>query len=153
MMVKNVIANSYGEIFNHLYNITDGKIILSGSSGLKLQNIIQREANDLDVTFLSSDWETYGEVIKDSFRVYPGVQIRSGELEYDVYTCFDKKTKLNEFHLFVNYGKNVYISVDGIRVFNPRIQLLDKEIIMKNGQDGSKHIEDIVLIKNHLYEE
>ncbi len=151
-MIRNLIQDSYNKIFNRLYEITDGKVILSGSLSLKLQNIINRDVNDLDVTFLHSDWEVYSKTIKDLFRVYPGVQIRCGELEYDVYTCFDKVTKLNEFHLFVNYGKDVYVTFNNIRVFNPKIQLMDKEIIMKNGQDTNKHSQDIILIKNYLDE-
>jgi hypothetical protein len=152
-VIKNLIRGLYNDIFTKLYEITDGRVILSGSLGLKLQNIIQREANDLDVTLLSSDWELYNKIIKDSFKVYPSVQIRSGELQYDVYTCFDKITKLNEFHLFVNHGKDVYITLNGIRVFNPKLQLMDKEIIMKNTQDVDKHTQDITLIKNYLNEE
>jgi len=151
-VIKNLIKGSYNDIFTKLYEVTDGKVILSGSLGLKLQNIIQREANDLDVTFLSSDWKIYNKTIKDLFRVYPGVQIKCGELEYDVYTCFDKITKLNEFHLFVNYAQDVYITLNGIRVFNPKVQLMDKEVIMKNSQDTDKHTQDIFLIKNYLDE-
>lgn len=151
-MIKNLIRGLYSDIFSELYEITEGKIILSGSLGLKLQNIIQREANDLDVTLLSSDWEVYNKAIKNAFKVYPNVQIRCDKLEYDVYTCFDKATKLNEFHLFVNYGDDVYITLNNIRVFNPKIQLIDKEIIMKNGQDGDKHTQDILQLKAYLNE-
>lgn len=151
-MIRNLIKNTYSEIFNQLYKITDGKVILSGSLGLKLQNIIQREVNDLDVNILSSDWVIYKEIIEKSFRIHPGLEIRYGILEYDLYTCFDKITKLNEFHLFVNYGKDVFITLNNIRVLNPKIHLIDKEMIMKSGQDVDKHMFDIILIKNHLHE-
>ena len=151
-MIRNLIKNTYSEIFNQLYKITDGKVILSGSLGLKLQNIIQREVNDLDVNILSSDWVIYKEIIEKSFRIHPGLEIRYGILEYDLYTCFDKITKLNEFHLFVNYGKDVFITLNNIRVLNPKIHLIDKEMIMKSGQDVDKHMLDIILIKNHLHE-
>lgn len=151
-MIRNLIKNTYSEIFNQLYKITDGKVILSGSLGLKLQNIIQREVNDLDVNILSSDWVIYKEIIEKSFRIHPGLEIRYGILEYDLYTCFDKITKLNEFHLFVNYGKDIYITLNGIRVLNPTIHLIDKEMIMKSGQDVNKHVDDIILMKKHLHE-
>jgi len=151
-VIKNLIEGSYNDIFNHLYDITDGKVILSGSLGLKMQNIIKREVNDLDVNILSSDWEIYKNSIEESFRIHPSIQVRYGILEYDVYICFDKITKLNEFHLFVNYGKDVYITINDIRVLNPKIHLIDKEMIAKSGQDVNKHEEDIVLLKKHLNE-
>jgi hypothetical protein len=68
------------------------------------------------------------------------------------YSCFDKQTKLENFHLFVNYGKDVYITINDIRVLNPKIHLIDKEMIAKSGQDVDKHEEDIVLLKKHLNE-
>lgn len=151
-MIKNLIKNSYSEIFNHLYDITEGKVILSGSLGLKLQNIIKRDVNDLDVNILVSDWKIYGSEIEKSFRIHPSIEIRYGVLEYDVYSCFDKKTKLENFHLFVNYGQDVYITLNGIRVLNPKIHLIDKEMIAKSGQDVIKHQEDISLIKKYLNE-
>ena len=151
-MIENITTSSYNEIFNQLYKITDGKVILSGSLGLKFQNIIERDVNDLDINILYPDWLIYKSELEKSFRIYPGVQIRHGELEYDVYTCFDKKTKLNEFHLFVNYGNNVFILKENIRILSPQVHLLDKEMIMKHGENPDKHIEDINLIKAYLNE-
>jgi hypothetical protein len=151
-VIRNLIKDPYCKIFNHLYDITEGKVILSGSLGLKLLNIIKRDTNDLDVTLSPSDWKKYKGVIEKLYRVYPGLQLRYGGLEYDVYTCFDKITKLNEFHLFVNYGENLYVKLDNIRIFNPNIQLIDKEMIVKSGLDDSKHMEDILLIKSYIYE-
>jgi len=151
-VIKNLIEGSYNDIFNHLYDITDGKVILSGSLGLKMQNIIKREVNDLDVNILSSDWEIYKNSIEESFRIHPSIQVRYGILEYDVYICFDKITKLNEFHLFVNYGENVYITLNNIRIFNPNQHLIDKEMIAESGQDVEKHMEDLKSIKKYLNE-
>ncbi len=151
-MIRNLIKDSYNKIFNQLYDITEGKVILSGSLGLKLQNIIKREVNDLDVNILSSDWEIYKNNIEKSFRVHPSIQVRYGTLEYDVYSCFDKKTKLENFHLFVNYGEDIFLTLNGIRVLKPSIHLIDKEMIVKSGQDINKHESDIVLIKKHLNE-
>jgi hypothetical protein len=151
-VIRNLIKDSYNNIFNQLYDITEGKVILSGSLGLKLQNIIKREVNDLDVNILSYDWEIYKNDIEKSFRIHPSIQVRYGVLEYDVYSCFDKKTKLENFHLFVNYGKDIFLTLNGIRVLNPEVHLIDKEMISKSGQDVNKHEEDIVLIKKYLNE-
>lgn len=151
-MIRNLIKDSYSKIFNHLYDITEGKVILSGSLGLKLQNIIEREVNDLDVNILAPDWKVYRGEIEKSFRIHPSIEVRHGILEYDVYSCFDKKTKLENFHLFVNYGQDVYITLNGIRVLNPKIHLIDKEMIAKSGQDVVKHEKDISEIKKYLNE-
>ena len=152
-MIKGLINDSYNEIFNNLYTITDGNIILGGSISLSLLGILDRPSNDLDVMLTNQDWLRYKSKIEKYYRVYPNVQIRYGILEYDVYTCFDKVMKLNEFHLFVNYGQNIYMNFNQMRVFTPKIHLIDKEMIAKSGQEYEKHIEDIKYIKKYLNEE
>jgi hypothetical protein len=149
-VIKNLIKDSYNKIFTDLYKITDGKIILGGSTSLSLLGILNRESNDLDVMLTNEDWLNYKSLIEFTFRVYPSLQIRDVYLEYDLYTCFNKITKLDKFHLFVNYGQNVYVNFNGIRVFNPEVQLLDKEMIAKSGQESIKHLHDIELIKKYL---
>lgn len=151
-MIKGLIDNSYNEIFNNLHKITEGNIILGGSIALSVLGILHRKSNDLDVMITNEDWLSYKSKIENHYRVLPNLQIRHGILEYDVYTCFDKITKLNEFHLFVNYGQNVYLNVNGIKIFNPKIHLIDKEMIAKSGQEYEKHIEDIKHIKKYLNE-
>lgn len=151
-MIKHLIKNSYNEIFNRLYRITDGKIIVGGSLGLRYQKIINRDINDLDMTILASDWKLYKSKIEKAFRVYPGVKIKYGILEYDVYTCFDKETKLNEFHLFVNYSNDIFNLLGDIRVLKPEYHLVDKQMMCDSGQDSDKHMLDIVDIKKYLNE-
>jgi len=102
-VIDHLIKKSYNNIFNQLYKITNGKIILSGSLSLKYQNIIDRDINDLDVNILSEDWEQYKSELQRVFRIYPEMKIKYDILHYDVYRCLNKETKLNEFHLFVNY--------------------------------------------------
>lgn len=151
-MIKHLIKNSYNEIFNQIYRITDGKIILSGSLGLKYQSIIDRDINDLDMNILAKDWETYKNKLEKRFRIYPSVKIKYGVLEYDVYTCFDKETKLNEFHLFVNYSNDIFNIIDKIRVLKPEYHLIDKQMMYESGQNTDKHLLDIVDIKTYLNE-
>jgi glutathionyl-hydroquinone reductase len=151
-VIKNIIKDSYNEIFNQLYHITEGKIILGGSAGLKVLGILDRDINDLDVMLTHKDWIVYKSIIESKFRLYPNLQIKYDTLEYDVYTCFNKITKLDEFHLFVNYGQNIYINLNDIMVFNPKIHLKDKEMIAKSGQEYEKHIKDIEHIKKYFNE-
>lgn len=151
-MIKNLVKKSYNEIFNQIYRITEGKIILSGSLGLKYQSIIDRDINDLDVNILASDWETYKTKLEKRFRIYPSVKINYGVLKYDVYTCFDKETKLNEFHLFVNYSTDIFKIVNKIRVLKPEYHLIDKQMMYDSGQNTDKHLSDIMNIKTYLDE-
>lgn len=151
-MINNLIKKSYNTIFNQLYNITDGKIILSGSLSLRYQNVINRDVNDLDVNILLDDWELYKSKLYNSFRIYPNMKINYGILHYDVYTCFDKETKLNEFHLFVNHSNDIFDVINGIRVLKLHYHLIDKQMIYDSGQDIEKHSMDIDFIKMNLNE-
>lgn len=151
-MISNLIKKSYNDIFNRLYNITDGKIILSGSLSLRYQSIISRNVNDLDVNILFDDWESYKSELYNTFRIYPNMKINYGILHYDVYTCFDKETKLNEFHLFVNYSKDIFDIINNVRVLKPSYHLIDKKMIYDSGQDIEKHSMDIDCIKMSLNE-
>jgi hypothetical protein len=53
------IRKSYIEIFEDFYNITGGNIILGGSLSLRLQDIIDRDINDIDLNITKSDWNKY----------------------------------------------------------------------------------------------
>jgi hypothetical protein len=151
-MIKHLINESYNQIFNRLNDITEGNIIIGGSTSLVILGIIDRKCNDLDVMLTNDDWIKYKIKLESNFRIIPTLEFRCGELNYDVYTCFDKITKMNEFHLFVNYSEKIYLNYNGFRVFNPKIQLIDKEIIAKSGQEPEKHIQDIEHIKKYLNE-
>lgn len=152
-MISNLTNKSYSDIFQKLYSITNGTIILSGSLSLKYRKIIDRDTNDLDLNILKSDWDCYKSIINSNFRIIPNIKINyANVLSYDVYTCFDKKTKLDEFHLFVNYSNDIFDVMDGIRVLKPDYHLIDKEMILKSGQDIEKHQADIDSIKSYLYD-
>ena len=151
-MIQNLIKKSYNDIFNTLYKITNGKVILSGSLSLKYQNIIDRDVNDLDINILHNDWKMYKTELSNSFRIYPNLKIKNKILQYDVYTCFDIETKLNEFHLFVNYSHDIFDTINQIRVLKPSYHLIDKQMILDSGQDIDKHSADIACIKSYLNE-
>jgi hypothetical protein len=151
-VIKNLIENSYNEIFNKLHEITEGNVIIGGSISLLILGIIDRKCDDLDIMLTSDDWIKYKTSLESNFRIIPTLQIKYKELDYDVYTCFDKVTKMNEFHLFVNKGQEIYLNFNGFRVFNPKIHLIDKEMIAESGQESEKHIQDIEHIKKYLNE-
>ena len=152
-MIKGLIDNSYNEIFNNLHKITEGNIILGGSAALSIQSIINRIPNDLDVMITSSNWLKYHSQLEKNFRIHPTIKrtIFDG-LEYDTYTCFDKVTKLNEFHLFVHYNENIFKTINGIQIINTDIILRAKRMLCKIEQDFEKHSNDIELIEIFLNE-
>ena len=49
MIFLNFLGEKQNRIFNELYELTDGKIILTGSSVLKYHNIIDRNVGNLNV--------------------------------------------------------------------------------------------------------
>ena len=151
-MIDNLIKKSYKDIFDKLYTLTNGSVILSGSLSLKYRNIINRDVNDLDVNILIDDWKLYKTQLQKCFRIYPNFIIKYGILDYEVYTCLDKDTKLNEFHLFVNHSTDIFDVIDGIRILKPDYHLVDKQMIHDSGQDVEKHLSDIELIKSYLSE-
>jgi hypothetical protein len=67
-VIKNLIKDSYNKIFADLYKITEGKIILGGSTSLALLGIINRESNDLDVMITHEDWLNYKSLIVHYFQ-------------------------------------------------------------------------------------
>lgn len=149
-MIKNLIENSYNQIFNKLHEITEGNVIIGGSISLVILGVLDRKCDDLDVVLTTDDWVKYKTILENNFRMIPTLQIKYKELDYDVYTCFDKLTKMNEFHLFVNKAQEIYLDFNGFRVFNPKIHLIDKEMIAESGQDSDKHYQDISRIKKFL---
>jgi hypothetical protein len=151
-VIKNLIKKSYSDIFDKLYEITNGRVILSGSLSLRYRNIINRDINDLDVNILIDDWKLYKNTLQKCFRIYPNFIIKHSILHYEVYTCLDKDTKLNEFHLFVNHSTDIFDVINDIRILKPDYHLVDKQMIYDSGQDVEKHLNDIELIKSYLSE-
>lgn len=155
-MINNLIQKSYSDIFEKLYEITKGSVILGGSLSLCYRKIIERNPNDLDVTITLDDWHLYKRIIEKSFRIIPNVKMKYDMFEYEVYTCFELKNKVNEFHLFVNYDSNIFDVIDKIRILSPSYLLRVKELILKendlyeNGKFSEKHLSDIESIKRYL---
>ncbi len=155
-MIKDLIKKSYKDIFDNLYALTNGSVIMGGSLSLRYLGIIDRNINDLDVTFTLNDWLLYKSEIQKHFRVIPNAKIKYENFEYEIYTCFDIKTKLNEFHLFVNYESDIFSMVDDIRILKPdyllkiKSVMIDELSLYENGNNSEKHISDMECIKMYL---
>lgn len=149
------VRKSYADIFEEFYRVTNGDVILGGSLGLKLQNIISREIGDIDLNVKKSDWDVYERELVKNYKFYNGpILYLEPKLKYKIITCLTKEN-LNEFHLFVHYIEgDLWNSVDldgvKIKVFKPELHLLDKECMIEDDSPDPKHVSDIECIKRYL---
>ena len=151
------VRKSYIDIFEELYNITNGDIILGGSLSLRLQNVINRDINDIDLNITKSDWDKYESDIVNRYKIYQGPVLNlRPHMEYRICTCLTKQNQ-NEFHLFINnietnlYNIVIYNDVT-IKVLKPELHLLDKECMLADDTTNTKNISDITAIKKYLNE-
>ena len=151
------IKKSYVDIFEDFYNITDGNIILGGSLSLKLQGIIDRDIDDIDMNITISDWNTYQSQITKKYKIYHGAVMQLHPMmEYRISTCLTKQNN-NKFHLFINnIETNLYNTIAYnnalIKVLKPELHLLDKEYMLMDDITNTKNISDIESIKKYLNE-
>ena len=151
------VRKSYAEIFEDFYNITNGDIILGGSLSLKLQNVIDRDINDIDLNITKSDWDKYQSQITKKYKIYYGNVLNLHPyMEYRISTCMTKANQ-NEFHLFINnIETNLFNIVNyndiKIKVLKPELHLLDKECMLADDITNFKNISDIDSIKRFLNE-
>jgi hypothetical protein len=151
------IKKSYTDIFKDFYNITNGDIILGGSLSLRLQGVIDRDINDIDLNITKSDWDKYQSNILKKYKIYYGPILNLyPHMEYRISTCLTKENK-NEFNLFINnietnlYNMVVYSDMF-IKVLKPELHLLDKEQMLMDDITNTKNISDIECIKKYLNE-
>jgi hypothetical protein len=148
----------YNEIFDKIYDITEGNVIIGGSLSLKLQGVIDRDILDIDVNILKTDWDIYEYKLHKEFRLYRGYHIINERIgfNFEVYTGLNKN-RCGEFHLFVNHISDIFntILLDGkmFRVLKPEFMLKDKQWILETEPELIKHKEDIISIKKWLNEE
>jgi hypothetical protein len=151
------VKKPYANIFEDFYNITNGDIILGGSLSLKLQGIIDRDIDDIDLNITISDWNRYQSQITKKYKIYHGAIMQLHQLmEYRISTCLTKQNNY-KFHLFINnietnlYNTIVYNNVF-IKVLKPELHLLDKEYMLMDDITNAKNISDIEAIKKYLNE-
>lgn len=147
------LRKPYYLIFERLYTITNGRIILGGSASLKYQNVIVREVNDIDVNILYDDWKLYEVDLCKHFKFYKQKKIVNNKLgfEFDSYLAIDKELNRN-FDLFINFKNDFYNTKNEIRVVKPEFMLLDKQWILETEPDLHKHQLDIDSIKKWIDE-
>jgi hypothetical protein len=147
----------FNEIFNEIYQITNGKIIVGGSLSLRMQNIVQRDISDIDLNLTKTDWDTFESHINKKYNIYHGPRIKiESKLDYIVSRCLTKDKSI-EFHLFINnieadLFNNIIYDDKNVRVFKPELHLLDKEIMLLDDSANQKIKSDIINIKKHINE-
>ena len=151
------VKKPYAKIFEEFYNITNGDIILGGSLSLRLQGVIDRDINDIDLNITISDWNRYQSQITKKYKIYHGALLNlRPHMEYRISTCLTKQNQ-SEFHLFINnvetnlYNTIVYNDVF-IKVLKPELHLLDKECMLVDDPSSQKNLSDIDSIKQFLNE-
>jgi hypothetical protein len=151
----NELKAPYNDIFNDLYTLTEGNVIIGGSLSLKLQGVITREIGDIDVNILKPDWDKYEFILNKRFRMYPGIHILNPKLgfNFEVYTCLNSNS-LGEFHLFLHYVNDIYNIIEfenkPLRVLKPEFMLKDKQWILETEPELDKHRRDVESIKTWL---
>ncbi len=151
------LKNSYNDILLDIYNITNGDIIIGGSLSLRLQNIIDRDIDDIDLNILNTDWVKYESQLNKNYKIYQQMVLNlEPNLKFRICTCLTKQG-INEFHLFINYIEtNLFNLVNygdyTFRVLKPELHLLDKMCMLEDEPTNSKILYDIDCIKKFINE-
>ena len=149
----NFLTEPYRNIFNKLYEITDGNIILGGSASLRYQNVITREVRDIDVNILHTDWELYQPKLNKEFKFYAIKKIANPTLGFDFHNYIVLSKSVNcRFDLFVNFKNDFFTTIDNIRVVRPEFIYVDKQWILETEPELTKHADDVVNIKKWINE-
>jgi hypothetical protein len=148
------LNEEHNEILNDLVSITENNIIIGGSTSLILQNVINRNVNDIDVNIDTDCFIKYQSLLEKYFNFYfmgiGNMYIKDNT----IYTCKHLKTK-KLINLFVtknvvNYIKEIDYNDIKIKIIDVRHILLDKIDMVNRNQDIKKHSADIIEIKNYL---
>jgi hypothetical protein len=142
MIFLNFLGEKQNRIFNELYELTDGKIILTGSSVLKYHNIIDRNVGNLNV-FINKVDLNYFEKIKDySTMDYVGKQPFNNDSE--VY-WFKKYGINNVFFINDDMSFNEH-DINGVkvRINKPEnIKEIKNALLTDQDSHSIKHYKDI----------
>lgn len=83
------LKKSYNDILFDIYNITNGDIIVGGSLSLRLQNIIDRDIDDIDLNILNSDWIRYESELNKNYKIYQQMVLNlEPHLKFRIYIFF-----------------------------------------------------------------
>lgn len=149
------LKKSYNDILFNIYNITNGNIIIGGSLSLRLQNIIDRDIDDVDLNILNSDWVKYESELNKNYRIYQQLVLNlEPHLKFRICTCLTKQG-INEFHLFINYIESDLFNLvtyenHTFRVLKPELHLLDKMCMLEDSPTDEKTLYDIDCIKKFI---
>lgn len=148
------LDETYNKIINDLLEITEHNVIIGGSVSLVLQNIINRNINDIDVNIDEDSFTKYQPLLEKHFNFYfmgiGNMYIKNNT----IYTCKHLKTK-KLINLFVTknvtkYIKEIEYNNIKLKIIDANHILLDKIDMVSRNQDVKKHSEDIIQIKNYL---
>lgn len=145
MVYIDFLSEANNKLLNEFYQLTDGKIVLGGSSVLKLNNIIDRKVGNLNLILHHSDINYFNDIntkYRPSFisnQNYGLVNKTYWVTKYGVnaalFLCNDLP-----FDMFSFNGINLRVAtIDNVKY--------NKEELVKNGDSNSlKHFKDIEII-------
>lgn len=147
MIRLDFLNDGNNKTLNEFYNLTDGKIILGGSSVLKINNIIDRQVGNLNLVLNHSDSKYVEEISKVcdltfvskqeyglknktywfKHNGYRGVLFISEDLDYDEFNFEGVKLRVATIEN-VKYNK--------------------EELIKNNDSNSLKHHKDVEMVEN-----
>lgn len=149
MISIDFITDSNNTIFNDFYNLTEGKIIIGGSSVLKYHQIINRKVGNLNLVLDIDDIGYFDELQKHYNFTFVGNQ-KFGLINKTYW--FNKNQKNGVFFLSNSPNYDV-IDFNGSNVRIQKISDIhfNKEKLVENGDSNSiKHYNDVEMI-NRFY--
>jgi hypothetical protein len=151
MIQLNFTSDFNNIIFNDFHNLTDGNIILGGSSVLRYHNIIARNVGNLNLALNTSDIK-YFEILQNHYNfTFIGEQ-KFGLINKTYW--FKKNNKFGAFYLVDNQTYDLIDMGDcEIRMAKLSDIHYNKSELIKNGDSNSiKHYNDVEMI-NKFYGE
>lgn len=137
------------ETLNKFYDLTEGKIILGGSSVLKYHGIIGRPVGNLNLVLNKSDIQYFDAISKSVKLTF--VSEQNYGIKNKTY-WFKTNNSNGVFFLSEDYGYDEFnINETILRIAKIINVKFNKEELISNGDSNSlKHHKDVELINNFL---
>jgi len=149
MISLNFLNDGNNKTLNEFHNLTDGKIMLGGSSVLKFHGIIDRKVGNLNLALNHSDVE-YFERIRETCE-FTFISKQDYGLKNKTY--WFKKNNLNGVLFLCDDLEYDIVNFENVELRIAKIMNVkyNKEEMIKNGDSNSlKHHKDVELI-NKFY--
>jgi len=145
MIDINFLTNTQNKVLNELYDLTEGKIMLVGSSILKINNIIDRPIGNINLNLNKEDSQ-YFNIINEKFKLD---YIRDQDFGIKNKTYWFRKYNTIGVLFFSDYMKYDTHNIGGIELRVGTVVEIrnNKEELVNNGDvNWKKHYNDVQTI-------